>query len=104
MKKFNYDSLKKIKRPVMLVVEYSGRFDEKYYRVRILFPDGTCIYNRKDCLESKYEHELDYHYSCFLMRDSKGNLTAYQDLERTVLCMKNYDSRHEIKVKKVIKL
>lgn len=102
MKKFNYDSLKKIKRPVMLVVDDSiFAFDRKSYRIRILFPDGTCIYNTKDSLEFG---DLDYYYSCFLIKNSKGNLTAYQDLERTVLCMKNYDSRHRFKVKKVIKL
>jgi hypothetical protein len=83
--KFDYDSLRNIKRPVMLIV-YGGN-DRKFRdRIRILYPSGKCEWLQVEILDDRFQSSCFY-YEC--IQDYRKNL-----LNRVIDEMESYD--HEM--------
>lgn len=96
-----YKRLKKINRPVMLIVRSvderdnpDQKFRKDLHKVRILYPDGQCEY----CFEYTSKTSWGSYFfdrSCFM---------SYDSLSKTVVDMRKYDIEDRAEIVKVIPL
>ena len=103
-----YKDLMTIKRPVWLIVKSTMA---GYARYRVIFPDGSIIYNHAD-LTANYkfdENERSFVRSCFNYKYrnhdiNKKRIPSFKSLEEAILQMSIYDKHNGMKITKVIKL
>lgn len=87
----SYTTLRKIKKPVMIITKesFSNAINDYQRRIRILYPNGKCVW---DFLNGPGEFDP----SCFAQYSV--------DLQDTVSSMECYDMDHGIRIIEVIEL